>query len=121
MSDNCLFDFADSAIRPDFIKYRVETAKQPHQCCECGMAISALEQYEHVTGTWNDDFKTYKTCLPCVEIRDELFCSYIFTEMYNSLGMEVFEVDMAALERFSPAAQRKLIENLVLPWLDEED
>jgi len=121
MSKNCLLDLVDSEIRPDFIKHSVRTAKQPHQCCECGMAIAALEQYEYTAGAWDGDFRTFKTCLPCVEIRDELFCSFIFTEIYSSLENEAFEVNMAALERFSPTAQRKLIENLVLPWLDKED
>jgi len=54
---------------PEFFSETVRTAKKPHRCCECGRAIAVGEKYENVTGKWEGDFSTYKTCVRCRAVR----------------------------------------------------
>lgn len=49
-------------------------ARKPHTCCECRQTIQRGQTYEHTSGLWDGDWQTYKTCLPCVEIRHALMC-----------------------------------------------
>lgn len=47
------------------------TARKEHDCCECPRPIQPGKRYEHVKGCWDGSWSTYKTCLPCVELRAE--------------------------------------------------
>ena len=54
---------------PEFSSERTVTARKPHKCCECGRVIEVGEQYEYVTGVWEGDFCTFKTCRHCIAVR----------------------------------------------------
>lgn len=64
----CCYD----APQPDFHSARVVTARQRHRCCECLAFIQPGERYEYVSGLWEGELSTYKTCLACVELRTKL-------------------------------------------------
>lgn len=49
-------------------------ARRPHRCCECGKTIHRGEQYERTKGCWDGSWSTYKTCIGCANLRDDL-CS----------------------------------------------
>ena len=52
-------------------------ARKEHRCVECGETISPGSQYERVTGLWDGEFATFKTCLTCRNVRNSLFvCEY---------------------------------------------
>ena len=48
--------------------YRV--ARKRHKCCECGGIIEPLDVYQYISGVWDGEPESFKTCTPCVEARD---------------------------------------------------
>lgn len=48
------------------------TARKEHTCYECGRAIRPGVRYELVKGCWDGSWSTFKTCLPCRDLRDTL-------------------------------------------------
>lgn len=46
----------------------IRRARKPHRCCECGITIAPGEQYQVACGKW-EEFNSFNTCMPCVEIR----------------------------------------------------
>ena len=48
-------------------------ARKTHVCCECGCEIKSGERYERAEGLNREgsgSWETFKTCMPCVELRD---------------------------------------------------
>lgn len=54
----------------DFYSRQMRKARKVHRCEECGCAINAAEHYERVTGKWDGDVTTFKTCSRCIALRD---------------------------------------------------
>ena len=57
---------------PEFYDAKERTARTQHRCCECGHTIRPGERYEHVSGKWTGQLGTFKTCMPCADLRDSL-------------------------------------------------
>ena len=94
------------AEQPEFWASRIVKARKPHRCCECAEVIQPGESYERFSGRWDGVFEVYKTCRICQEIRDAVFCSYAFGEMWTDLENE--SVFTLALTGLSEAALDKL-------------
>lgn len=47
-------------------------ARKQHKCCECRGVIERGEHYQLVAGLWSGEWDTFKTCLECSALRDEL-------------------------------------------------
>jgi hypothetical protein len=73
--NNCCFE-ADLDIEPLFHVVSVRKARKPHRCCECKCEIKPGDKYERATGKWDGRIDTFKTCIPCQRIRDDLCCSF---------------------------------------------
>lgn len=56
------------------VVYRSESrrANRQHICCECRGKIFRGETYHHFTGLWDGRWDTYKTCLVCDGLRNEI-------------------------------------------------
>jgi hypothetical protein len=73
MSDcACIYDGDNDG--PSVSMTRMRKARKVNRCTECREAIRPGETYEHTTGCWDGRWSSFKTCLPCVEIRGALFC-----------------------------------------------
>ncbi len=59
------------AEMPSVFSETVRKAHREHKCCECHQVIKAGEKYQLFKGCWDGEFARFKTCLPCVELRDE--------------------------------------------------
>ncbi len=57
---------------PDVMTTTHPKARKQHRCCECHGAIMPGEQYEKITGIWNGEPETYKTCAVCAAKRQEV-------------------------------------------------
>lgn len=55
---------------PTFYRKTVPTARIKHRCEECGAMIRPGEKYESVSGMWDGDFGTFKTCQHCIGLRE---------------------------------------------------
>jgi len=62
-------------VLPDVYHEEMRKARKEHTCCECDRTIEPGESYHHVTGKWEDEWSTFKTCLGCSRIRDH-FCRF---------------------------------------------
>jgi hypothetical protein len=60
-----------SALRPDIYGETQPTARKEHRCCECGITIHQGDTYQRASGLWDGLWDTYKTCLPCAQLRVE--------------------------------------------------
>ena len=71
MNNCCCIDSYDDG--PEFSTQQLQRARKPHQCCECHKTILAGSLYERVSGVWDGQFQTYKTCARCANIRNDYF------------------------------------------------
>ena len=98
MSDyycDCSTDDVDP--RPDVYDVKVIKARKSYKCCECNEAIEVGKEYERTKGLWEGCWSTYRTCLPCVRMRND-YCpgGFIFTmlgeTMEECLGWNPYEI-----------------------------
>lgn len=61
---------------PTLYNATVVKARKEHHCCECRGTIATGEEYERVTGKWDDELRTYKTCGPCRELRAKVTAAF---------------------------------------------
>jgi len=47
-------------------------ARQRHQCCECLGWIEPGENYQRITGVWDGQGSSYKTCRQCADLRQRI-------------------------------------------------
>lgn len=81
---DCSIDY--DIASPEFSSSRIVKARQKHRCCECHENISVGKKYEYVSGCWEGEFSTFKTCLRCVALRDK-HCSggFIYGGLFEQL------------------------------------
>ena len=68
MSSDCLCDYDP----PEFYHVATHTARQLHQCVECGRAIQPGQRYERVRAKWDGDISIVRTCGRCVALRQHI-------------------------------------------------
>jgi hypothetical protein len=49
-------------------------ARASWTCLECGRTIRPGERYEKIRGKFEGEFVTYRTCIGCQRLRDDLRC-----------------------------------------------
>lgn len=53
-----------------FFRQRLQRARKPHKCCECGYEIAPGESYEVAAGMTEGYFWSAATCERCADLRD---------------------------------------------------
>jgi hypothetical protein len=101
----------------DFYAASVVKARKPHRCCECGRSITPGTNYKYVSGKYEGEFFTCKTCLPCDEILRVFSCggSVMHECLWEDMRDYVFDQLTTANECFrklSPPAK----EFLLIKW-----
>lgn len=74
---------------PEFYKQVWKKANKEHKCCECGYTIKKGEVYEHVSGKWEGDVGSFKTCERCVDLRDSLGDCYEHRGLFEDYGEQM--------------------------------
>lgn len=120
-SCSCVYNEYDGPMA-DFTHHTTPVAKKTHHCCECGREIAVGEQYERNVGVWEG---TFKVCLDCVSVRDELFCDgYSYGMVWEDLGEHLRairgELSSDCMMNFTPAARDKVCELIQEMWDDED-
>jgi hypothetical protein len=46
-------------------------ARVEHKCCECSTVIAKGQKYQYLSGVWDGRGDSFKTCLPCAELREK--------------------------------------------------
>jgi len=86
MGDACLCIDVDMEPGSYILKQKVVTARKEHICTECNEKIKKGKKYELVNYVLDGDIETYKTCIPCKNVRDSLFqCGFYFGMLWEDL------------------------------------
>lgn len=90
-------------------------ARKPQTCCECAEPIRPGDRYEVVSGKWDGAWSSFKTCLPCKEIREAFCCEgWIYGTLWEDARESFFEtMTTGCLEKLETAAAK---EKLVSQW-----
>lgn len=100
---------------PELCGTLIVRARKPQTCCECTDPIHPGEQYEAVSGKWDGEWASFKTCLPCKEIRETFCCEgWTFGHLWTDAGYSLFEnLTTGCLAKLTTAAAK---EKLVARW-----
>ena len=114
-SDMVCCPFSDSdGDRPSCFTKHEPKARKTHICCECGEEISVGDRYEKTSGVWDGRPDTFKTCLPCADVRDHFACNgFVYGEVWSQLRENFFpemKCGGQCMEGLSPRGKRKLID-----------
>lgn len=106
---------------PDCFKEKVVTARKKHRCDECYKDILPGEKYEYVTGIWDGEPSTYKTCLDCKSIRNAFFKDgWIYTQVWDSFRDEFSYDDSiipeSCIVELTPCARSRVCEFIEAGW-----
>ena len=98
MNCSCSCDYG-SMEYPEFISETWPRARKAYKCCECGETIKVGEKHQSITGKWDGEILTYRTCEICAKIRDD-FCrcapfTYLREEFMNCYDFDYLELEDA--------------------------
>ena len=79
----CIIDTAEDYGYAEFATDKIVTARKQHKCDECNRTIEKGERYERVTGKWDGEFYTFRTCSDCLSLRKTFFCTWRYEELWN--------------------------------------
>lgn len=122
MECSCVIDM-DHDGGPTCHKEKIQTARKEHHCCECHRVISPGEEYEYVSGIWDSEAETYKTCLDCKSLRDTFFDSWAYTQVWDNFRDEFGYTDSiipeSCVAELTPGARTRVCEYIENDWEDE--
>jgi hypothetical protein len=91
MSCNDVCIQVDADCISEFYNESTPRAAKPYLCCECRAAIGKGERYECVSGKWDGEVSTFRTCLSCAEIRKAFCChEWTITTLWDDMDEQVF-------------------------------
>ena len=118
MDCSCVAYGQGEGCGPECMFTTIRRARKEHKCVECHEKIHKGEKYEYISGIWDGEPHSYKTCLPCSEIRDTLVEDFLFRELYLALG-ESFGFDeilpSRCMAKLTKPARDKLCD-----WIERE-
>jgi hypothetical protein len=87
MGEACLCIDIDNDVGSYELKRKIVTARKNHVCTECNEEIKPDQKYELVYWVYDfDNIETFKTCIPCKNVRDDLFeCGFYYTMLWENL------------------------------------
>lgn len=78
----------------EFSRSTILRARKEHICDECSRIIVPGEKYEYVTGKWDGEFSSFKTCSDCLSVRKSFFCAgYEYTRIFDDLADHIWDMD----------------------------
>lgn len=93
----------DDAELPRVYNTQMRCARKPHKCRECSDRIEVGHPYEVATGLYEWGWGEFKTCLPCVAVREEAIAR---VETFLSYHGGLFdELDEHVVEDQDPEAK----------------
>lgn len=123
-SFECSFDYVDCNI-PTAKREGLRTARKAHKCCECRDTIQPGEQYRYESGIWDGEPASFKTCLDCLDLRNQFCCDgweygrvrEMIREEIDNCGGDVPLVGLGNLRFAARAAFLMMVEDY---WHREE-
>ncbi len=95
----CSIEQGDGGYENDIQNEEIRTARKAHVCIECRDTIAPSQQYEYTTILSDGAWSHYKTCLPCMRIRREHCCAWVYgglvEAIWEGLGFDYLTGDLA--------------------------
>lgn len=112
-NDICIVPYDDCEVGA-FWQSAVRRAAKDHRCDECGDVIHTGDRHEVVSGKWDGEFTTDRSCLTCVEIAAAFYCGpRILGQLWADIGEQVFPewdemiaIDCLAKLKSEPAVEK---------------
>jgi len=112
-ADACIYSSGDCG-QPEVCGTLIVKARKPQKCCECHDSISPGERYEIVSGKWEGEWSSFKTCLPCKEIREAFCCEgWVYSTLWEDAEGFLEKLSTGCLEKLITAAAK---EKLMRQW-----
>lgn len=115
---------------PEFVNVTTPKARKKYRCHECGQAIEAGVQYVSISGKWDGEVSTFKSCTECAAVVELLNGSEYSAIHPDDCGLPYGmlrecllsypkeTISLVPLEKLSPYWRAKLEETV---GSDEED
>ena len=122
MDCTCAIDNDTGETGQMFTKHN-RKARKKHRCHECGKAILPGEEYRYESGKWDDEISSFRTCLDCLSIRDEIFCSFVYGNVWEDLRYEIQNgsVPESCIAELTPRARDMVCEEIEESWEDNNE
>ena len=97
-------------------------ARKKHLCEECGRTIVPGEKYERFIKFYDGSVYVYKTCLDCISVRDVLFCSWIFGQIWEDVRGQIIHgnIPEACITKLTKGARDKVCD-MIDEWYEDID
>ena len=98
--------------------------KNQQRCCECGVELSIGDQYRKEIALHDYEAHTYRTCLDCISIRDNLFCGWTWTCLFDDLWEEIEDgedIPESCMATLTTPARERVCEIIETFWEREND
>ena len=108
-ADACIYsDGGDN--QPEVCGTLIVKARKSQTCCECREAITPGTHYEIVSGKWEGEWLSFKTCLPCKEIREAFCCEgWVYGSLWEDAQTFLEEFTTGCLEKLTTAAAKEKV------------
>jgi hypothetical protein len=96
----------------------------PIKCEECHRPV---EKEEYIIGKYEYGEQTnyHRTCLDCMSVRDNLFCGFQYSMIWNDLKDNIMEypdgISFANIAKLTKKAREKVCEIIECLWDEMED
>lgn len=90
-----------------------------HKCGECGLKIKPGAEYLRERTIYDGHFNTYKTCVDCLSIRQNLCGDWIYTAVRETVSDAIadgLEIPEKCIARLTPAARAWVCELIEEEW-----
>ena len=94
------------------------------RCCECGVELTEGDQYRKEIVRHDYEAYTYRTCLNCISIRDNLFCGWTWTNLLDDLRGEIEDgedIPESCMATLTTPARERVCEIIETFWEREND
>lgn len=95
---------------------KIRTAKKDHPCYECSVTIEKGEKYEYVRGVVEGGFFKNKTCMDCLSVRDNLFCSWRYRSLWDDFFENIENINYDCIADLTPKARGKVCDLIDGYW-----
>ena len=84
----------DDFESPAFLRKGMVKGRKEHRCYECGKTIPVGTVHESVTGMWEGEVYTMRTCPDCLKLREMVYAAGCHCTVYGWLHQSAKEHDV---------------------------
>lgn len=112
----CLSGYDGDSATPYLEQWR--TARKQNKCCECKRSILPGQRYQFVSGRWDGDWLSYRTCEDCYHIRMAFACdgTWVFETLWEDLRESFGSITTACFEKIETVSAKEYLRECWIAW-----